>query len=230
MTRINNENLANYVMFKLNKLVNDFSEDELNQIEEIIINYDDEEQSSFIFLEELLKFNKLRSLTLRNGYIYNDNYNIFTKLNNLEDITFEKCEFENKNYITKLNLKSLSFYNCKISDYSFVNSLTNLEELSIVNGNIDMDVINTLTNLVYLEISNSNIKGIIKSDKIKELHIDYTDIENFDFLNNINSLERLSIDIKQYNSNKELFDNLSKKSVLVLNENMVEFGGNTNEI
>ncbi len=230
MTRINNENLANYVMFKLNKLDNDFSDEELNHIEEILINYDDEEQSSFVFLEELLKFNKLKSLTLRNGYIYNDNYNIFTKLNNLSEIVFDKCEFENKNYITKLNLKSLSFYNCKISDYSFVNSLTNLEELSITNGNINIDDINKLTNLVYLEISNSSIKGNINLSKLKELHIDNTNIENFDFLNNLNSLKRLGIDRKQYNSNKELFDNLSNKGVLVLDENMVEFGGNTNEI
>ena len=36
-----------------------------------------EKDSSFVFLEELLKLNKIKTLTLRNGYIYNDNYNIF---------------------------------------------------------------------------------------------------------------------------------------------------------
>ena len=77
MIKIENDNLANYVMFKLDKLENEFTEDELNQIIEIVINYEDETDSSFIFLEELLKLKKLKSITLRNGNIYNDNYNIF---------------------------------------------------------------------------------------------------------------------------------------------------------
>ena len=69
MIKIENDNLANYVMFKLDKLENEFTEDELNQIIEIVINYEDETDSSFIFLEELLKLKKLKSITLRNGYI-----------------------------------------------------------------------------------------------------------------------------------------------------------------
>ena len=80
MIKIENDNLANYVMFKLDKLENEFTEDELNQIIEIVINYEDETDSSFIFLEELLKLKKLKSITLRNGYIYNDNYNIFFEM------------------------------------------------------------------------------------------------------------------------------------------------------
>ena len=58
MIKIENDNLANYVMFKLDKLENEFTEDELNQIIEIVINYEDETDSSFIFLEELLKLKK----------------------------------------------------------------------------------------------------------------------------------------------------------------------------
>ena len=81
MIRIENENLANYVLFKLDKLENQFTEEELEQITEVVINYDDESDSSFVFFNELLKLKKLKSITLRNGEIYNENYNIFLKLN-----------------------------------------------------------------------------------------------------------------------------------------------------
>ena len=66
--------------------------------------------------------------------------------------------------------------------------------------------------------------------KLEELYIDNTNINSFNFLNNLSHLKRISIDEKQYSNNKDLFDNLIKKDILVLNENMVEFGGESDEI
>ena len=78
---IENENLANYIMFKLDKVDNGFTEEELNEITEVVIDYNNEIDSSFVFLEELSKLKNLKTITLRNGYIFNDNYNIFLNLN-----------------------------------------------------------------------------------------------------------------------------------------------------
>ena len=47
--KIENENLANYVMFKLDKLDNEFTEQELNQITEVVLDYNESRESSFIF-------------------------------------------------------------------------------------------------------------------------------------------------------------------------------------
>ena len=47
---IENENLANYIMFKLNKIDNGFTEEELNKITEVVIDYNNENESSFVFL------------------------------------------------------------------------------------------------------------------------------------------------------------------------------------
>ena len=77
MISIQNENLAIQVMFQLDKEENQFEEEELFKIEEVVIDYQEEEDSSFLFLEELLKLKHLKRLTLRNGYIFNDNYSIF---------------------------------------------------------------------------------------------------------------------------------------------------------
>lgn len=230
--KIENENLANYIMFKLDKLDNEFTEQELNKITEVVIDYNNETDSSFVFLEELLKLKNLKTITLRNGYIFNDNYNIFLNLTNLSEFVFENCEFENADLIASFKLKSLSLINCKIENYSFVNVLENLEELSIVNGRIKIEKLNMLNHLKYLQISYSNIIDNIglNIDTLEELYIDNTNISNFDFLNSLLNLKRISIDEKQYNSNKELFNNLMKNNILVLNENMVEFGGEDNEI
>ena len=219
-------------MFKLDKIDNGFTEEELNEILEVVIDYNNEANSSFAFLEELSKLKNLKTITLRNGYIFNDNYNIFLNLNNLSEFIFENCEFENADLIASLKLKSLSLINCKIESYSFVNVLENLNELSIVNGILEIEKLNMLKCLKYLQISYSNIidNKLLNIDTLEELYIDNTNISNFVFVNNLSNLKKISIDEDQYNNNKEIFRNLMEKNILVLNENMVEFGGESNEI
>ena len=197
---IENENLANYIMFKLDKIDNGFSEEELNEITEIVIDYNNETDSSFVFLEELSKLKNLKTITLRNGYIFSDNYNVFLALNNLSEFVFENCEFENADLIASLKLKSLSLINCKIESYSFVYVLENLNELSIINGTVEIEKLNMLKHLKYLQISYSNIVDNmeLKINTLEELYIDNTNISNFDFLNNLLNLKRISIDRSQY--------------------------------
>lgn len=229
--KIENKNLANYIMFKLDKVDNGFTEQELNIITEVVIDYNNETDSSFVFLEELTKLKNIKNITLRNGYIFNDNYNIFLNLNNLSEFVFENCEFENADLIASLKLKSLSLINCKIENYSFVNIFENLEELSIINGIIEIYKLNLLNHLKYLQISYSNIidKAELNVNTLEELYIDNTNINNFSFLNSLLHLKRISIDENQYVNNKELFCNLINRNILILNENMVEFGGENNE-
>lgn len=232
IVNVKNENLANYIMFKLDKLDNNFTEQELNQITEVVIDYNDESESSFAFLEELTMLKGLKSITLRNGYIFNDNYNIFLNLNNLSEFVFENCEFENADLIASIKLKALSLINCKIENYAFVNLFELLEELTIINGEVEIGKVNMLKNLKYLQLSYSNIvkNANLNIDKLEELYIDNTNIDNFNFLNNLLNLKRISIDKKQYKTNKRIFDDLMKNNILVLNENMVEFGDENNEV
>lgn len=229
---INNNNLANYVMFKLDKLENSFTEQELNQIKEIVIDYKEETEDSYISLEELLKFKKLESLTLRNGYIYNDNYEILLALVCLNSLTFENCEFENADLISSLKLKSLSLINCKIESYLFISLLNNLNELTIIKGKVEISKINLLKDLKYLQLSYSRIldNTALTLNNLEELYLDNTNITDFSFLNNLTNLQKISIDENQYNNNKVFFDKLVKNNILVLNEGMTEFGGDINEL
>ena len=206
---IGNKNLANYIMFSLDKVDNSFTEDELNEITEVVIDYDNEDDSSFVFLEELLKLKNLKSITLRNGYIFNSDYNIFLNLGALSEFAFESCEFENADLIASLKLRSLSLINCKIRNYYFINVFEDLNELSVINGTIELERLNKLSHLKYLQISYSNIidDTALTINTLEELYIDNTNISNFTFLNDLPNLKRISIDENQYNNNKSTCTN-----------------------
>ena len=207
---IKNENIANYVMFILDKLDNKFTEEELNTITEITIDYEDVLENNSI-LKELLLFRNLNTLNLRNAFIYNDDYNYLLNLEKLNNLYLDRCKFENADLIASLKLKSLSLINCEINNYLFVNLLTELEELTIINGEVDIDNINKLTKLNYLQLSYSNILGnelVIKLDNLKELYVDNTNIRNLTFTNNLLNLNRLSIDEFQYKYNNEFIKQL----------------------
>ena len=228
---IKNENIANYVMFILDKLDNEFTEEELNTITEITIDYEEILENNSI-LKELLLFRNLNTLNLRNAYIYNDDYNYLLNLDKLNNLYLDRCKFENADLIASLKLKSLSLINCEINNYLFVNLLTELEELTIINGEVDIDNINKLTKLNYLQLSYSNILGnelIIKLDNLKELYVDNTNIRNLTFTNNLLNLNRLSIDEFQYKYNNEFIKQLRNRNISIYNENMVEFLGDDYE-
>ena len=229
---IKNENIANYVMFILDKLDNKFTEEELNTITEITIDYEEILENNSI-LKELLLFRNLNTLNLRNAYIYNDDYNYLLNLEKLNNLYLDRCKFENADLIASLKLKSLSLINCEINNYLFVNLLTELEELTITNGEVDIDNINKLTKLNYLQLSYSNILGnelVIKLDNLKELYVDNTNIRNLTFTNNLLNLNRLSIDEFQYKYNNEFIKQLRNRNISIYNENMVEFLGDNYEV
>lgn len=228
---IKNENLANYVMFKLDKTENSFTNEELAQITELNINFSEEENQNISF-SELLIFPNLEDLVIRNWYIESYDFDYFKKLEKLDSITFERCEFDDYSLIATLNLKSLSLINCKIDNYDFVGNLSNLEELTICNDKVNVDMLNKLIKLNYLQLSYCTINGTIndlKLNNIKELYIDNTNVDNLDFVNNYSKLNRLSIDKKQYTSNTELVNKLVSKKVAVYDENMVLIGGENND-
>ena len=229
---IKNENIANYVMFILDKLDNKFTEKELNTITEITIDYEEILENNSI-LKELLLFRNLNTLNLRNAYIYNDDYNYLLNLDKLNNLYLDRCKFENADLIASLKLKSLSLINCEINNYLFVNLLTELEELTIINGEVDIDNINKLTKLNYLQLSYSNILGnelVIKLDNLKELYVDNTNIRNLTFTNNLLNLNRLSIDEFQYKYNNQFIKQLRNRNISIYNENMVEFLGDNCEV
>ncbi len=234
MIKIENESLANYLMFKLKKEDNKFTEEEIKTIDEIVLNPYDINNTYFeINLDIIKAFLGLKKLTLKNLYISQIDINNLSKLEYLENICFEKCEFENADFISQLHLKELELINCDINNYNFIYLMNSLVALTVISGNISLEQLNILTEIRYLQISYSHINQLqdINLPLLEELHIDNSTINDLSILKNLKKLKRLGISEEQFLNNKELIKEMIENGVLVLNQNMVEFneGGNLNE-
>ena len=226
MITIDNSELANYLMFKLDKLENEFSEEELEQIEELVLNpYDINEEYHELDLDVLKYFKNLQTISFSNLLITDFDFENLYKMPNLTGLSFDKCTFENINKIKSLNLLELSIINCDIEDLSFVYGLNTLKSLSILNGNLSLSKINNLKDLVFLEISSSKVNDIerLTLPLLEELYIDETDINNLDIIIDLSNLKKLGLSREQYENNKSIIEVLQNKNVELLNDGIVPF-------
>ncbi len=226
MIKIDNTDLANYIMFKLDKEDNSFSREELNQIDEIIINpININGEYEKINLEVIKLFLNLKKILFKNLAIDENTINNLFSMETLESIYFEKCELKNENLLKDLQIKEIGFINCNIVDYSFVYEMSNLQSLAIVNGVVSISGVNKLKKLEYLQLSYSSMIDIEKLNLpfLKELHIDNTNLMDTSNLENLTNLQRIGISEEQYVEEKNYYKNLIQKGIIVLNQNLLEF-------
>lgn len=223
--RIESFNLSNYIMFKLNKIDNEFNEEELNKIDEVIISSEDS-------LDDVSLFNNLSDLTICDKFIENNFFKILFNLQNLKSINFTRCEFENADLISSLNVSILDLVDCNINNYKFIYIMSDLVSLTVVNGEIDLDLINRLKLLKYLNVSYSNVsndRAYLKLNDLEKLYINNTSISNFSYLTNLINLKLLSVDEKQYENNLDVINKLKERNVDILSEGILSFEGDTYE-
>ena len=223
--RIESFNLSNYIMFKLNKIDNEFNEEELNKIDEVIISSEDS-------LYDASLFNNLSDLTICDKFIENSFFKILFNLKNLKSINFTRCEFENADLISSLNVSNLDLVDCNINNYKFIYIMSDLVSLTVVNGEIDFDLINRLKILKYLNVSYSDIsndRAYLKLNDLEKLYINNTSISNFSYLINLINLKLLSVDEKQYENNLDVINKLKERNVDILSEGILSFEGDTYE-
>lgn len=223
--RIESFNLSNYIMFKLNKIDNEFSEEELNKIDEVIISSEDS-------LDDVSLFNNLSDLTICDKFIENNFFKILFNLKNLKSINFTRCEFENADLTSSLNVSNLDLVDCNINNYKFIYIMSDLVSLTVVNGKIDFDLINKLKLLKYLNVSYSDIsndRAYLKLNDLEKLYINNTSISNFSYLINLINLKLLSVDEKQYKNNLDIINKLKERNVDILSEGILSFEGDTYE-
>lgn len=223
--RIESFNLSNYIMFKLNKIDNEFSEEELNKIDEVIISSEDS-------LDDVSLFNNLSDLTICDKFIENNFFKILFNLKNLKSVNFTRCEFENADLISSLNVSNLDLVDCNINNYKFIYIMSDLVSLTVVNGKIDFDLINKLKLLKYLNVSYSNVsndRAYLKLNDLEKLYINNTSISNFSYLINLINLKLLSVDENQYKNNLDIINKLKERNVDILSEGILSFEGDTYE-
>lgn len=227
MIQIENDNLANFLMFQLDKIENNFTIEELSTVKELVIDPVDLNGEYFpINLEVLNYFPFLEKISFSGMIIHNKDLKFLEDKEYLERVSFTKCQFEEVQNLKKLSLTELSLINCEFSLFDFISDMTSLESLSITNFNqIDMRLINKLKQLRYLDISYSKVLDLnIKPDlpQLEEISFDNTNIINlYLFFNLLPNLKKISISMNQYEQNKEVLQNLSSKGVSIYEEGMI---------
>ncbi len=214
MIIFNSKSIAKNVMFYLDKDVNEFSAEEINTIKELSVDGGEE----VLDLSETLVFNNLEELIISNTFLSKDDILVLGKLPLLRTIYFNKCFFEDSNVLDSLNIKELNFYDCDIISYSFLNNMSFLKKLSIVNGEASLNDFNGLSELKKLRLSHCHINDIdmFNFPKLEELYINDTNIEDYSVLGNLNNLNTIDLSSDMCENWSSYVDSLNNKKVLVL--------------
>lgn len=144
----------------------------------------------------------------------------------LSSITFTKMYAE-LSIIPKC-INKLCLFDCDVN-FDELKNFTSLKHLEITNRKIDVSELLCVSSieklsLNYCEIENINVLKEFSS--LKELSLVDTNIDEYDFLIELNSLEKVIISDDLYEENKEFFDELYKKGIIICNM----MGGSLNEV
>ena len=219
--KFNSEQLTNYIGFKLDIIENEFTEEQLNSLKELVIDYEYN-----LELDVLKYFSGLETLEIRNFNIDENTINSILSMKNLSNLSFQLCTFETTNNLDKLNLKELHLDCCKMNDYSFVFGMQNLERLTLSGQeNLDILKINTLTNLKYLNISHTKCSSdVLNIQSLEELFIDGSNITNLNFIFELPNLKELSLSQEQYEGKEEIIEKIKNRNIEIYDYSIMLLG------
>lgn len=219
--RIESRSLNNYLTYKLDKLEEEYTEEELSTVDEILI--EDDENLDITVLKY---FTNLKTLEIRNMVIDDKVLDIILSLKNLKDLKFQLCEITNASRIKELNLLALHLDCLQMDDYSFVYEMDSLEALTLTGvTNLNIKKLNNLVNLKYLNISHTNCSNdVLNIKKLEELYIDSSNIEDITFTLNLTNLKTLSLSKEQYENKKELIAKLKSRNIKILDYSIMLLG------
>ena len=219
--KFNSEQLTNYIGFKLDILENEFTEEQLNSLKELVIDYEYN-----LELDILKYFSGLETLEIRNFNIDENTINSILSMKNLSNLSFQLCTFETTNNLYKLNLKELHLDCCKMNDYSFVFGMQTLERLTLSGQeNLDILKINTLTNLKYLNISRTKCSSdVLNIQSLEELFIDGSNITILNFIFELPNLKELSLSQEQYEGKEDIIEKIKNRNIEIYDYSIMLLG------
>ena len=219
--KFNSEQLTNYIGIKLDVLENEFTEEQLNSLKELVIDYEYN-----LELDVLKYFSGLETLEIRNFNIDENTINSILSMKNLSNLSFQLCTFETTNNLDKLNLKELHLDCCKMSDYSFVFSMQTLERLTLSGQeNLDILKVNTLVNLKYLNISHTKCSNdVLNLKSLEELFIDGSNIINLNFVFELPNLKVLSLSQEQYDGKEDIIEKIKNRNIEIYDYSIMLLG------
>lgn len=177
-------------------------------------------------------FDNLISLIIECKTAYNNEFNFFSRLIQLEELTLFNIHkatdlgFDNLKYL--INLKSLSIISCRSinnNDLIVINQLTNLKRLNLENSlhsmQLDLDNIHSLINLEYLNLSKSHFaftwRSLSKFIKLKSLNLleckFFNVLQGAEAIKELINLEELSIELNYIIREQSMYNLKSLKQL-----------------
>ena len=209
-----------YISWQVEEENGCLSQDSIAKIQELVIDRDGLEKDES-WLEDLMLLTNIQSITIRYDVIRDHYFDCFEKLKSLRSVTFDNCVINSPNRFSECRLNDLGFWNCDISDFSFLSSMTELQSLTVVNDALDISFISHIKKLTYLNLSSSRVinAGALGSS-VERLYINDTNIKDLGFIAAFHNLKLLSIDEAQYDDNKEVIQVLMDRGIEVLLDGM----------
>ena len=131
MITVQSKNLAETLMFMLNKDTNEFSKEELSKIKTLVINPEDiwgeiENDTDF----EVLKYlNNLEELVLDSVEVDEEVFEYVLMLKKLKRIIFNACNIISEYKIEELPVKKIEFISTSLMDWGILIAMPNLKEV-----------------------------------------------------------------------------------------------------
>lgn len=217
-----NDNLIEFLCDKLLVTKKEFTPEELNLVDDLVIDFYDYEYhiTTPMDLNVLSDFHNLESLRLNFVYVSETDNKYFTYLP-LKKLIFNNSIVEEISFIDNYLLDTLGIIKSKISDYNFVSKQLHLKRLYLIDITLEnLDFLNNLNELQYLSLTSSKIDDISALSNLNSLDtidIDDSNIVDFSFLKYLPNLKCVSISGSQFRNNKLIFKELIYKGIKVTN-------------
>lgn len=217
-----NDNLIEFLCDKLLVTKKEFTSEELNLVDDLVIDFYDYEYhiTTPMDLNVLVDFHNLESLRLNFVYVSESDNKYFTYLP-LKKLVFNNSIVEEISFIDNYLLDTLGIIKSRISDYSFVSKQLHLKKLYLIDITLEnLEFLNNLNELEYLSLTSSKIDDISALNSLNNLNtidLDDSNIIDFSFLKYLSNLKCISISGSQFRNNKSLFKELVYNGVKVTN-------------
>ncbi len=224
--KIRNKDLALYLGFRLNKIGDEFTIEELSDLKELVI-----DQLNFVGEYEEVDIDVLdnvpnvETLTFKNFQITDEIIEKIKKFKNLKTLKFDRCIIDDFDKIGEIDVEYLAITRNAFLRTDFLRGKNGYKVLELTDSDlIDIDNLIDMKNLERLYISNSdveNYKELGELENLKVLHIENTNIEEIGFMRDLNKLSEVGIDKKLYHSCYDVVVELQDRNVIFLENGFV---------
>lgn len=217
---LKNEVMNETLEVMLNKNRKNITIEDLQQIETIYFSKATQDGEQVFPIEEVLLLPNISVLSIASSMITQEDIEVLSQLPNLKSISFTRCIIEEDvDYSSLSALENLSISRSFVNNFQTLSTAKTLKSLELFfpyNENDDDLNISDISSEETLEMLTlegcdiSNPTSFSKFTKVKTLSLLSTTVQNFDFVNHMNSLETIYV-APRYGEDK----NLKKPNLIV---------------